>query len=159
VNRAAAPRSVSIYPGTRKRRGPSRQPAEPAPAWQGSGRVLVIDDEESVRGVASRLLESLGFQVDVTPDGQSGLDRFRADPDAYTLVLLDLTMPHPDGEETFRQLRVIHPTVRVILMSGFTQSDVVNRFAGKGLAGFVQKPFNRGALATAVRAALDTPAP
>jgi two-component system cell cycle sensor histidine kinase/response regulator CckA len=67
-------------------------------------------------------------------------------------------MPHPDGEETFRQLRVIHPTVRVILMSGFTQSDVVNRFAGKGLAGFVQKPFNRGALAAAVRAALDSSA-
>ncbi len=133
-------------------------PAEPASAWRGSGRILVVDDEDSVRGVASRLLESLGFHVDVTPDGQSGLDRFRADPGAYTLVLLDLTMPHPDGEETFRQLRVIQPTVRVILMSGFTQSDVVNRFAGKGLAGFVQKPFNRDALAAAVRAALDTPA-
>jgi len=68
------------------------------------------------------------------------------------LVLLDLTMPHLDGEETFRQLRHIRPGVRVLLISGFNEQDAVNRFTGKGLAGFVQKPFTLDMLAQAIRA-------
>jgi DNA-binding NtrC family response regulator len=56
-------------------------------------------------------------------------------------VLLDLTMPKLDGTATFTELRRMDPKVRVVLMSGFNEQDAINRFAGKGLAGFVQKPF------------------
>jgi len=56
-------------------------------------------------------------------------------------VLLDLTMPHMDGEQCFRELRLLDPTVRVIMSSGYNEQDVTQRFVGKGLAGFIQKPY------------------
>ena len=67
---------------------------------------------------------------------------------AYAVVLLDLTMPLLDGEETFRQLRLLQPDVRIILMSGFNKVEAINRFLGKGLAGFIQKPFEVDTLAS-----------
>jgi CheY-like chemotaxis protein len=113
----------------------------PTPHWHGQGTVLVIDDEESVRQVAGKMLKALGFQVLSASEGEEGLRIFRAHSDAISCVLLDLTMPRMDGEETFRELRRIEPDVCVILMSGFNEQEAGARFVGKGLAGFLQKPF------------------
>jgi PAS domain S-box-containing protein len=123
-------------------------------AFKGSGTVLVVDDEETVRTVASRMLERLGFSVVAASDGREGMEKFRVQPTRFTLVLLDLTMPHLDGEETFRQMRMLNPSVRVILTSGFNQQEAVNRFTGKGLAGFIQKPFELGSLIQVIRSVL-----
>ncbi len=123
--------------------------------WRGSGRVLVIDDEETVRQVSANVLRALGFEVDLAIDGVEAVKMFTGKPGAYTLVLLDLTMPNMDGEETYRQLRQISPAIRVILMSGFNKVDAINRFTGKGLAGFVQKPFELETLATELRRVLE----
>lgn len=135
--------------------GPPRLPTEKAviagPVWRGSGHVLVVDDEETVRGISARLLESLGFTVDLASDGLDAVERFQENPRRYTFVLLDLTMPRLDGEETLRRLRESDPAVRVLLMSGYTQSDVASKFSGKGLAGFVHKPFDRETFTAAVR--------
>ena len=60
-------------------------------------------------------------------------------------------MPHSDGEACFRELRQLKPGVRVILSSGYNEQDIVNRFAGKGLAGFVQKPYTGGDLLAKIR--------
>ncbi len=125
--------------------------APAAPDARPRGRVLVADDEESVRTVAARMLEELGYTVELASDGREAVERFRADPSRFHLVLLDLTMPHLDGEETFRQLRHLRPGVRVVLMSGFNKDDAISRFTGKGLAGFVQKPFTIETLHAAVR--------
>jgi PAS domain S-box-containing protein len=113
----------------------------PALQWRGHGTVLVIDDEESVRKVAARMLKTLGFDVLAANDGEEGLRIYRAHSDSISCVLLDLTMPRMDGEETFRELRRIHPEACVILMSGFNEQEAGARFVGKGLAGFLQKPF------------------
>jgi signal transduction histidine kinase len=123
------------------------------PVWRGQGSVLVVDDEETVRTVTARILETLGFAVVLACDGREGLEIYRREPSRFIIVLLDLTMPHMDGEETFRQLRHVNPGVRVVLMSGFNQQEAVSRFTGKGLAGFVQKPFEVGSIMTAVREA------
>jgi PAS domain S-box-containing protein len=125
--------------------------SEPDDSWRGYGTVLVVDDEESVRTVAARVLENLGYDVELAEDGREGVEKFRSNPAGYQLVLLDLTMPHMDGEEAFRQMRHMHPGVRVLLMSGFNEHDATSRFAGKGLAGFVQKPFEIDALMNSVR--------
>jgi len=109
--------------------------------WRGSGTVLVVDDEETVRLTAGRMLQSLGFTVVTANDGREAVDRFRAAPDEFCAVLLDLTMPHLDGEGVFRELRLVRPEVRVLLMSGFNEQEAIKRFIGKGLAGFLQKPF------------------
>jgi PAS domain S-box-containing protein len=123
---------------------PSEARPDPSagPRWRGHGTVLVIDDEESVRLVAMRMLKALGFDVMTANDGEKGIHVYRANSERIAAVLLDLTMPHMDGEETFREIRRIRADACVILMSGFNEQDAAARFVGKGLAGFVQKPFS-----------------
>lgn len=111
------------------------------PKWRGTGTVLVIDDEESVRRVAGKILMSMGFQVVTANDGIDGLNAYRTCSESVCAVLLDLTMPRMDGEETFRELRKLRPDACVVLMSGYSEQEAGARFVGKGLAGFLQKPF------------------
>ena len=109
---------------------------------RGSGTILVVDDEETVRTVVADMLESFGFQVELARDGLEALSVFRDIGDRIRLVMIDLTMPQLDGVETFRELRRIKSDVQVIMMSGFSECDTMDRFAGKELVGFVQKPFS-----------------
>lgn len=133
------------------------QAVSPAPlGWaHRDGTVLVVDDEETVRGVAGDMLVKLGFRVLLARDGLHALELFRARRAEIVCVLLDLTMPELDGEETFRELRRIQPEVRVLLMSGYNEQDALARFVGKGLAGFIQKPFDVQTLQTRVFALLE----
>jgi CheY-like chemotaxis protein len=121
-----------------------------------AGAVLVVDDEEAVRNIGSRALGRVGFTVHLAADGREALDIFREKQDEILCVVLDMTMPHMDGEETFRELRRIRQDVRVILSSGYTEQDITNRFMGKGLAGFIQKPYRPGELVELIRQALET---
>ena len=113
--------------------------------WQGSGTVLLIDDEETIRALGSEMLKELGYQVVTAEDGRQGLEIYQSRSD-ITLVLLDLTMPHMDGEQCFRALRLVNPNVKVIMSSGFNEQEVTHKFVGKGLAGFVQKPYKLSTL-------------
>jgi CheY-like chemotaxis protein len=117
-----------------------------ATPWQRSGNVLVIDDEESVRNVAAALLKTFGFTAITASNGQDGIDRFKTAPDAFDLVLLDLTMPGLDGEETLAGLRAISPRVRVVVVSGYSETDRIAELADGGPLLFLQKPFTRGSL-------------
>jgi PAS domain S-box-containing protein len=109
--------------------------------WHGSGTVLLVDDEESIRAMSSQQLRRLGLQVLTAEDGRQAVNLYCERKDAIALVLLDLTMPQLNGEEAFRELRQINPNVRVILVSGYSEDDIAARFAGKGLAGCLQKPY------------------
>jgi DNA-binding NtrC family response regulator len=119
------------------------------------GTVLVIDDEEMVRGVAKSMLESYGYSVLVADDGRSAVELFKEVGHQISVVVLDLTMPSMSGEETFRQLRTIRSNVRVILSSGYDEVEAVKRFTGKSLTGFIQKPYTAGQLAQKVRDAVN----
>jgi len=123
--------------------------------WRGSGVILVVDDEETVRVTAGRMLQSLGFTVLMANNGREGVERFRAAAGEIRAVLLDLTMPQLDGEGAFRELRVLRPEARVLLMSGFNEQEAVHRFIGKGLAGFLQKPFRLESLRARLKEILD----
>jgi two-component system, cell cycle sensor histidine kinase and response regulator CckA len=123
--------------------------------WRGSGTVLVVDDEEIVRTLSQRVLERAGFCVLTARDGREALESFRAHASEVCLVLLDLTMPRLDGEETFHALKRLRGDVRVLLSSGYCESDATTRFAGVGLAGFVQKPYSVAKLIAAVRRVLE----
>ena len=141
--------------------GPADQPAETAPApagWRGAGTVLVVDDEETVRVTTARMLESLGFATRLAEHGRTGVEEFRAAPDSFALVVLDLTMPHMDGEEAFREITALRPGARVLLMSGFNEQEALAQFTGKGLAGFLQKPFNLPALREKLQQIFSPPA-
>ena len=108
----------------------------------GSGTILIVDDEETVCVVGKQMLQRLGFSVLTAPDGREALEVFRKHADEIVCTLLDLTMPHIDGEEAFRELRRLQPEVKVILCSGYNEQDATQCFVGKGLAGFLQKPYN-----------------
>lgn len=131
---------------------------EPAPArsLRGSGIVLVVDDEPSVRSAARFALERYGYTVLLAANGREAVDLFRMQKEFVSLVLLDMTMPVMSGEETLRQLKLLRPEVPVILSSGYTQMEASRRFAGKGLSGFIQKPYTAAKLADALKTALES---
>ncbi len=139
--------------------GPAEQlPANPSPGstWRGHGTMLVVDDEETVRAVSARMLTGMGFEVLLASNGQEALEIFLPRRTEIVGVLLDLTMPRLDGTATFTELRRLQPAIRVLLMSGFNEQDAVNRFAGKGLAGFLQKPFKPETLQARLRAIFES---
>ena len=124
---------------------PSSPPApeEAAPVeWRASGTVLLADDEAPVLAVARSLLERLGCAVVTAADGAEAVEVYRQRGPEIDLVLLDLTMPRLDGAEAYEALRRLDPEVQVALASGYSEEDVAGRFAGKPLAGVVEKPYS-----------------
>ena len=107
----------------------------------GSGTVLVVDDDETVRRVARSILERHGFTVVTANDGVEAVEAVVESPERFSLVLLDMTMPRMSGDEAFLAIKAVRESVPVILSSGYSEQDAVSRFAPAGLAGFVQKPF------------------
>ena len=123
--------------------------------YEGKGTVLLVDDDESVRAVGRKMLERIGFTVVTASDGSEAIARFRERADDIICAIVDLTMPHVDGAETFRELRRMRPGVRVILSSGYNEQDVTQRFVGKGLAGFIQKPYQLSTLVAVLKEVLE----
>jgi signal transduction histidine kinase/CheY-like chemotaxis protein len=106
-----------------------------------SGTVLIVDDEETIRSMTRTMLETVGYRVYEAADGRESLDVYKENQQSIDVVLMDLTMPHMDGEEAFRELRRINNRVKLILCSGFSKHDIQEKFSGKGVAGYLQKPF------------------
>ncbi|MCK7472392.1 MAG: response regulator [Desulfomicrobium escambiense] len=100
----------------------------------------------------------LGFQVFTAANGREGLDVFRSHANEIVCVMLDLTMPRMSGEETFGELRQLHRNVPVVMSSGYNEQEVSQRFVGKGLAGFIQKPYTLKVLRDTLRNVLDNTA-
>ncbi len=121
----------------------------------GVERILVVDDEESVRTIIQKSLEHLGYAVDVAVNGQEGIVAYKESPKPYSLVILDMIMPKMSGDEVFADLIKYDPSVRVLIASGYA-SDVRTKgvLKGGGL-GFIQKPFTVDELALEVRRCLD----
>jgi two-component system cell cycle sensor histidine kinase/response regulator CckA len=128
-------------------------PADVPVARSGSC-VLVVDDEAPVRHVAAEMLKRAGFIVETAGTGEQALASVEREPDHVDAVLLDMTMPKVSGAEVFRRLRAIRPGLPVVLMSGYSSEEVLDRFGVEGLNGFVQKPFMPGALVRMVTNAL-----
>jgi len=126
----------------------------PRPDVRGSGLILVVDDEATVRATAKLALDRHGYTVLVAENGREAVDIFGRHKGEIRLVLMDLTMPVMGGEEAVRRLKVLDPAVKVILSSGFNEVEAVQRFTGKGLAGFLQKPYTAAALAEKVKIVL-----
>ena len=126
--------------------GPECEPPNESPTTLVEGMILLVDDEESVRRVAERMLTRVGFAVVCAEDGEVALRVLEQHKSRITCVLLDLTMPKMDGPATLAALRRIHSTVPVILASGYDQQELTSRMQGIGFAGFAQKPYHRETL-------------
>ncbi len=118
--------------------------------WVGTGKVLLVDDEETVRGIGVEMLKELGFDPLTANDGKEALEIFKNNAD-IAFVILDLTMPKMGGEQCYRELKLLSPDVRVIVSSGYNEYEVSQKFIGKGIAGFVQKPYKFSTLKDAIK--------
>ncbi len=100
--------------------------------------ILIIDDEDMVREVHGALLREFGFEVVTVPSGAEGCAIYEAD--RFDIVLLDMIMPEMDGSATFQALQEKDPEVRVVVVSGYSADDSVQRLIEQGAIGFIQKP-------------------
>jgi nitrogen-specific signal transduction histidine kinase/CheY-like chemotaxis protein len=132
--------------------GPTREDT----VLRGSGTVLLVDDEDSVRLVAGRILQQLGYQVLSAENGLQALEIYPRERDRIDLVILDMLMPGMGGPETFQKLKEIDPGVRVLLSSGYSLDGEAQQVMAAGARGFIQKPYRLVALSHKVAEVLGT---
>ena len=118
--------------------------------------ILLVDDEQMALTLVQRILSEAGYDVMTAQSGFECLDLFREHPYSFHLVLLDLTMPFMDGEETFQRLRAIRADVPVVLCTGFVQQERLDRLMNAGLLGFLRKPLAPDEIVSFVRSMLQT---
>jgi two-component system cell cycle sensor histidine kinase/response regulator CckA len=104
-------------------------------------RILIVEDEADVRRVADSMCRKWGLLTDTAADGIRGVELFAADPDAFDLVLLDLTMPGLDGIEVAGRIRAIRPDVKILMVSGYDEAGRVDGHLPEEIDGFIQKPY------------------
>jgi two-component system cell cycle sensor histidine kinase/response regulator CckA len=127
----------------------------PADNWQGSGLVLVVDDEAPVLRFASGMLVMLGFDVVAAADGLRALEVFQCHRDQLALVLLDLTIPGMDAYSLLSVLARERPDIPVVLSSGYDAADRDVRLANRPVAGFLAKPYRLEEMRAVLHSALD----
>jgi len=131
-------------------RTPAVAPAKIAPAT-GRPRVLVVDDEASIRDLLAKTLALAEYDVDVSPDGRSALERMRMYP--YDLLIADLKMPGMDGLTVIREAKRYKSDLPVIIITGFSTESSAIEAVNLGVAGYLTKPFRvPQVLAAAARA-------
>lgn len=134
----------------------TRGTSSPFPgAVSNRGTILVVDDDPTIREFAGAVLSGAGYTVVTAVDGEEALAKLRRDTMQFDAVLLDLTMPKLDGEDTLMALRMISPNLPVVLTSGYGEQAIVQRFVGRGLADFLPKPFVSEALLGVINAAME----
>ena len=94
--------------------------------WSGSGRILVVDDEEAVRIVVSRVVERLGFTAELASDGDEAISLYSNDPTRFVLALVDVRLPGVNGIDIAREFRHLRPELPIVLMSGYTRHETTS---------------------------------
>ena len=109
-------------------------------------RILIAEDERTLRSILSRVLKRAGFEVFEAADGQEAVDIFSEHLNQIDCAVLDLSMPRLNGEETQQALHALQKDLPIVMMSGFSEQELVNLFRNAGIAGCLQKPVSNDAL-------------
>ena len=141
-------------PLTQRKEETALKPDEAKPQ-EGSAHVLIVDDNEIVRNIASEILRKNGYKVTNCKDGKEAVEYYRKSWEFVDLVILDMVMPELGGRDTFVAMRQINPKVKAILSSGYTIDGEVKTILDEGILSFLQKPFRSAGLCKAVTEALD----
>lgn len=118
--------------------------------FKGKGRVLIIDDELVMRETVQAILETLGYQAFTAENGRVGYEMFKANPQSYDLVLMDMIMPEMNGKDCFAAIRQERSDIKVILTSGYSDEKDLTEMQSMGLNGFLKKPYNRASLSQTI---------
>ena len=124
-------------------------------SFNGTETILLVDDEEALRGVGSHTLMGMGYQVLTAANGEEALDVYRDKGGLLDLVIMDLGMPGMGGHKALKALLELNPHVKVLIASGYAANDQVKAALESGAVGYVAKPFERADLLAAVRSVLD----
>ncbi|MBD3422641.1 MAG: response regulator [Chitinivibrionales bacterium] len=121
----------------------------------GKGHVLIVDDEDIVRDSSKAILTELGYSVSLCKDGKEAIELYKKRSRDIDLVILDMIMPVMGGYDCFSELQKINPDVKAIIATGYSISEDTQRIATKGIAGFIQKPFDDCQLSQIIANALN----
>jgi len=130
-----------LLPAAEEESVPTAAAASSVPRGKLGTTVLVVDDQQTVRTVARRMLERAGYTVLTADDGAEALKLLEEHATEIGCILLDLTMPRLDGAATLRRIRTVNDSLPVILSSGYSKSEVTARFDTGDYAAFIQKPY------------------
>ncbi|QYY34845.1 PAS domain S-box protein [Ruficoccus sp. ZRK36] len=129
---------------------------EAAPVPQGHGeRILIVDDEESLLLLGQKTLEMIGYEAEGCSDPQKALEKVRQQPDRYSLIMTDETMPRMTGMDFAKELIKLNPEQRIILTTGYSAKLTSDVIASAGIRALLPKPHSMHALGTLVRKVLD----
>ena len=133
-------RDIDVWLESQRPRQATRvAPPRTIPTPAGRPRVLVADDEASVRDLLSKTLALAEYEVDVVPDGRSAVDRLRVLP--YDLLITDLKMPGVDGLSVIREARSLKADIPIIIITGFSTEASAIEAVNLGVSGYLTKPF------------------
>jgi excisionase family DNA binding protein len=149
-------RDIDAWLDSQRPRGDRPAAATSTPVRSARQRVLVVDDEASIRDLLSKTLALAEYDVDTAPDGTSALDRMRAFN--YDLLIADLKMPGMDGLTLIRQAKRIKADLPVIIITGFSTESSAIEAVNLGVAGYLTKPFRVPQVLAAASKALGAPA-
>ena len=108
---------------------------------KGEGGVLIVDDEDMIVSVSSRLIDKMGYTAFHASNGEEAIEVYKANMDKIDIVILDLIMPGLSGGDTFDRLKEVNPDVKVLLSSGYSIDGQAQEILDRGCNGFIQKPF------------------
>jgi len=141
---AARPAATTMSP-------PPGPVPSPRPAAPGRPRVLIVDDEASIRDLLAKTLALAEYDVDVVPDGRAALEQMRMNP--YDLLIADLKMPGIDGLAVIREAKRYKADLPVIIITGFSSESSAIEALNLGVSGYLTKPFRvQKVLAAAAKA-------
>ncbi len=144
-----------IFPVSKKNTRPIKENPVSETKWTGNGLILVVDDEADIRDLGRATLEQAGLKVVTADDGLDAINVYKKYDGKIKLVLMDMTMPNLNGEETYKELCKMHPDVKVILSSGYSEQEATKKFSDSGLCGFLQKPYKPSDLLRKVKNIID----
>ncbi len=147
--------TVSVFLSVQPDRDVPAATETPAPVTGGTERILLVDDEAQIVRLEGEMLRRLGYRVEARTSSRDALADFTARPDAYDLVITDMTMPEMTGDRLAADLKKIRPDIKVILCTGFSEKMSPERARALGIEGFLMKPVVRAELVGMVRRVLD----
>lgn len=124
------------------------------PPVHGRGKILVVEDEEVVRKLATDILGWLGYETVTACDGVEAVEYYSGHNDDIDLALIDINMPRMGGRECYQRMKEINPALRAVLSTGYSRDGAAQEILDDGIQGFVQKPFQASQLSEAIALAM-----